>query len=73
MKDEDANRRKVIDLKNEGDNAIHNTEKILSEHKDKLPSSLVDEINMEMNNLRNELNESNTDGDKIETAVNNLK
>lgn len=37
MKDEDANRRKVIDLKNEGDNAIHNTEKILSEHKDKLP------------------------------------
>lgn len=37
MKDEDANRRKVIDLKNEGDNAIHNTEKILNEHKDKLP------------------------------------
>jgi len=37
MKDEDANRRKVIDLKNDADNAIHNTEKILDEHKGKLP------------------------------------
>lgn len=37
MKNEDAKRRKVIDLKNEADNVIHNTEKILNEHKDKLP------------------------------------
>lgn len=37
MKNEDAKRRKVIDLKNDADNAIHNTEKILNEHKDKLP------------------------------------
>lgn len=37
MKNEDAEKRKVIDLKNEADSAIHNTEKILSEHKDKLP------------------------------------
>jgi len=35
----------VIDLKNEADSAIHNTEKILQEHKEKLPQTLVDEIN----------------------------
>jgi len=37
MKNADAERRKVIDLKNEADNALHNNEKILNEHKDKLP------------------------------------
>lgn len=29
MKNEDAKKRKVIDLKNEADSAIHNTEKVL--------------------------------------------
>jgi len=36
MKESDKARREVVDLKNEADSAIHNTEKTLSENKDKL-------------------------------------
>lgn len=35
-KDEDIKKRELVDLKNEADNVIHNTEKSLSEHRDKL-------------------------------------
>lgn len=35
-KEEDKARRELVDLKNEADNTIHNTEKSLAEHKDKL-------------------------------------
>lgn len=33
----------------------------------------MEEINLEINNLRNTLNDSNADGDKIEASVNALK
>lgn len=36
-KEADLRRKETIDLKNEADNAIHNTEKQLQEHKEKLP------------------------------------
>lgn len=35
-KTEDKKRRELVDLKNDADNAIHNTEKSLNEHKSKL-------------------------------------
>lgn len=35
-KDEDKKRRELVDLKNEADSAIFNTEKSLHEHKSKL-------------------------------------
>jgi molecular chaperone DnaK len=35
-KNEDKKRRELVDLKNDADNAIHNTEKALNEHRSKL-------------------------------------
>tara|TARA_R110001592_G_scaffold50524_5_gene156118 strand:- start:20 stop:1693 length:1674 start_codon:yes stop_codon:yes gene_type:complete len=37
---EDAERRKVVDLKNQGDNLVYTTEKALAEHGEKLPAKL---------------------------------
>lgn len=36
FKDEDKKRRELVDLKNEAENHIHNAEKSLSEHRDKI-------------------------------------
>lgn len=36
MKDEDAKKREMVDLKNEADNAIHTTQKSLDEHRSKI-------------------------------------
>lgn len=44
MKNEDHKRRELIDLRNEGDNAIHNTEKSLNEFRSKLTSNDIEEI-----------------------------
>lgn len=36
-KEEDKARRELVDLKNEADSVIHNTEKSLNEHRSKIP------------------------------------
>lgn len=51
-KAEDKKRREFVDLKNEADNTIHNTEKQLSEHKAKLPEADAQEIEKDINDLR---------------------
>jgi len=43
-KDEDKKRRELVDLKNEADSTVHNTEKSLNEHKSKLPEADQNEI-----------------------------
>lgn len=50
-------KRELIDLKNEADNTIHNTEKSLSEHKDKLAANEVEEIERDINGLKGLLTE----------------
>lgn len=44
FKEEDKKRRELVDLKNEADSVIFNTEKSLNEHKAKLQQNEVDEI-----------------------------
>lgn len=51
-KTEDKKRRELVDLKNEADNAIHNTEKSLNEHRSKLPQQDIEEIEKEINTLK---------------------
>jgi len=51
-KDEDKKRREIVDLKNEADSAIFNTEKSLNEHKSKLPPQDVEEIEKSIQELR---------------------
>merc|ERR1712127_777115 len=70
-KEADMQRKETIDLKNEADQAIFNTEKQLQEHSDKIPQNVKDQINGDITAL----NEAITmeDGDKIREALDRLK
>ena len=70
-KDADQARRQIIDLKNESDQAIYNTEKQLQEHSAKIPQNIKDQINGDITAL----NESITteDVEKIKEALERLK
>merc|ERR1712127_230687 len=71
LSDADIERKETIDLKNEADQAIFNTEKQLQEHSDKIPQNVKDQINGDITAL----NEAITmeDGDKIREALDRLK
>jgi len=70
-KEADLKRKEAIDLKNEADQAIFNTEKQLQEHADKIPQNIKDQINGDIAAL----NEANTteDADKIRESLDRLK
>ena len=70
-KDADQARRQMIDLKNEADQAVYNTEKQLQEHSAKIPQNIKDQINGDITAL----NESivTEDNEKIKEALERLK
>ena len=70
-KDADQARRQMIDLKNEADQAVYNTEKQLQEHSAKIPQNIKDQINGDITAL----NESivTEDHEKIKEALERLK
>ena len=50
-KQQDMARKKIIELKNEADQFIYNTEQQLTEHSDKLPAELKDSIRKDISDL----------------------
>jgi molecular chaperone DnaK len=67
----DQRRRELIDLKNEADQAIYNTEKQLQEHSDKIPQNVKDQINGDITSLNEAITSEDTD--KIKEALERLK
>jgi len=61
----------MIDLKNDSDQAIYNTEKQLNEHKDKIPQNIHDQINGDITNLNEAV--TTEDAEKIREALERLK
>jgi len=55
MKEQDKKKREGIEIKNELDSSIVRTEKSLSEHKDKIGSEIVQEIEKEIQNAKDVL------------------
>ena len=70
-KEADQKRREAIDLKNEADQAIYNTEKQIQEHKDKIPQNIKDQIAGDITNLNEAM--TTEDSDKIREALEKLK
>jgi len=70
-KEADLVRKQTIDLKNEADQAIFNTEKQLTEHADKIPQNIKDQINGDITALNEAI--SMEDGEKIREALDRLK
>src|SRR5262249_478302 len=67
---EDKKRREVIDLKNQGDSLVYNTEKQLREHGDKVSGEVRGAIEGALNTLKDAL--KSDDGDRIKKGIENL-
>jgi molecular chaperone DnaK len=67
---EDKRRREVIDLKNQGDAVVYNTEKQLREHGEKVPADVRGQIESALNALKDAL--KSEDGDRIKRSLESL-
>src|SRR5258705_12899965 len=67
---DDKKRRETIDLKNQGDAMVYNTEKQLKEHGDKVSPDVRGQIESAINALKDAL--KSEDGDRIKKNIENL-
>ncbi len=70
-KESDEAAKKVIDLKNEADQYIYNTEKQIQEHSARIPQNIKDQIQGDISSLNEAI--VSEDCDKIEEALERLK
>lgn len=70
-KEKDVARRAMIDVKNEADQAIYNTEKQLQEHSAKIPQNIKDQINGDITALNESI--STEQVEKIKEALERLR
>jgi len=70
-KEADQKKREVIDLKNESDSMMYNTEKQLQEHASRIPDSVKNQVRGDITSLQESL--STEDGEKIREALERLK
>lgn len=70
-RESDKVKREVIDLKNESDTMIYNTDKQLQEHASRIPDSVKDQVRGDINSLQESL--STEDAGKIREALDRLK
>jgi molecular chaperone DnaK len=67
----DQKRREVIDLKNESDTMVYNTEKQLQEHASRIPDSVKTQVKNDITSVNEAL--TTEDADKIREALERLK
>jgi len=67
---EDKKRREVIDLKNQADQLVYSTEKMLKEHGDKVPANVRSDIESAVNTLKEAA--KGEDGQAIKRAMEKL-
>merc|ERR1711990_1409825 len=70
-KESDEAAKKVIDMKNEADQYIYNTEKQLQEHSARIPQNVKDQVNGGISSLNEAI--VSEDSEKIEEALERLK
>lgn len=70
-KEADEAAKKVIDVKNEADQYIYNTEKQLQEHAARIPQNVKDQVTGDISSLNEAI--VSEDSDKIEEALERLK
>jgi molecular chaperone DnaK len=69
--EEDLRRRRLAETKNQADNIIYQTRKILNEYKDKIPQDLIQKIEEKIKELEDAKDKSN-DADEIENKIKEL-
>jgi molecular chaperone DnaK len=71
MKEQDEQSRRVIDLKNEADQFVYNTEKQLTEHSAKIPQNIKDQVRGDISAVNEAIVSENAD--RIAEALEKLK
>ena len=69
----DAERKAVVEARNEGDSTVYQTEKTLLEHKAKVPQEDQDVINADIAALKEALADENVAADVLKEKVEKLK
>jgi len=70
-KADDEAKKRIIDLKNEADQYVYNTEKQLTEHSARLPDSVKDQVRGDISAVNEAI--VSEDADKIQEALEKLK
>jgi len=70
-KEDDEARKEVIDVKNEADQYIYNTEKQLQEHSARIPDSVKDQVRGDISSLNEAI--VSEDIEKIKESLERLK
>merc|ERR1711957_559580 len=70
-KSDDEAKKRIIDLKNEADQYVYNTEKQLTEHSARLPDSVKDQVRGDISSVNEAI--VSEDADKIQEALEKLK
>jgi|TARA_R100000501_G_scaffold13654_3_gene24891 molecular chaperone DnaK len=65
--DDDKKRREVAEARNQADSLVHQTEKQLSEHGDKVDASVKSDIESKLTELKDELGKDSPDADALKT------
>jgi molecular chaperone DnaK len=71
MKEQDEQSRRIIDLKNEADQFVYNTEKQLTEHSAKIPQNIKDQVRGDISAVNEAIVAENAD--RIAEALEKLK
>ena len=66
--EEDRQRREAVDVRNQGDSLVHTTEKFLSENGDKVGEELKNEVQADVDALKETLNGEDTEAIKAATG-----
>lgn len=68
--EEDKKKRELIEIRNQADQIIYQTEKVLNEHKDKIGDDIANEVKAKIDDLKKV--KENEDKEAIEKALNEL-
>jgi molecular chaperone DnaK len=71
MKEEDRKRRETIEIKNQADTTLYETEKSLNEHRARLSQEVAGEIERDLQELRDAI--SQNDGQKMKEGVDKVR
>ena len=70
--EEDAQRREVVETRNQADSLVYSTEKFVSENDEKLPEDVKIEVTADVDSLKKLLEDEDVDKDTLATAISKL-
>ena len=70
-REEDEKKKDLINIKNEADTMIYQTEKSISDNKDKVPQNVVDDVNAAISDLNEKITTDDTEA--IKESLEELK